>query len=229
MCGIAAVFTSTEQPDLHDQIRRSLDKVQHRGPDGDGIVIGRANEVSSENQPAIWGLGHVRLAILDLTTAGRQPMSSHDGQVWISYNGEVYNYLELAKELTGLGHHFQTRTDTEVVLAAYKQWGEDCVKRFRGMFAFVLVDLRRSTAMMARDRLGIKPLYLWAAADRTFLVSEPKQLTAAEGFVPNVESQQLVDYLAEGLLAHEPQLTMFAGVVPLAPGHLLSWPLRRAA
>src|SRR5690606_28687294 len=108
--------------------------------------------------------------------AGLQPMSLADARSWISYNGEVYNYLELADELRAAGHTFRSGTDTEVLLAAYRQWGPACVERFRGMFAFVLVDLQEGNVFAARDRLGIKPLYFWRGPGMAAVVSELKQL-----------------------------------------------------
>jgi asparagine synthase (glutamine-hydrolysing) len=152
-------------------------------------------------------------------------MASPDRQVWITYNGEVYNYLELAAELRCLGHSFATGTDTEVILAAYRHWGEECVRRFRGMFAFVIVDLAASKVFAARDRLGIKPLYFWSGATMTAAVSELKQLYCLPEFSARLNRQQAIDYLCEGLLGHEADQTMLQDVVPLEPGSWLSWPL----
>ena len=192
--------------------------------DGSGIVCGTVGGVVA-NRPATWSLGHVRLAILDLTEAGAQPMKSRDGLVWISYNGEVYNFIELAVELQSLGHQFETRSDTEVLLAAYREWGSQSVNRFRGMFALVIVDLAQSVVFVARDRLGIKPLYFWAGKDQTHLVSEPKQLLSVAEFQPRLQAQQCVDYLTEGLLGHDPSLTMFDQVHALPAGQCLTWSL----
>ena len=115
-----------------------------------------------EQAQADVGIGHLRLSILDLTDAGRQPMRTRDGRVWITYNGEVYNYVELKQELEALGHVFRTRTDTEVILAAYRAWGTDCVKRFNGMWAFCIVDLERRILFCSRDRIWRQALPLLA-------------------------------------------------------------------
>ena len=210
-------------------LRQMMELARHRGPDGEGAVVGDLEAVTSEDARGNWALGHVRLAILDLSKAGLQPMGSVDGRVWIAFNGEVYNYVELAAELTRLGHSFRTGTDTEVILAAYRQWGTACVKRFRGMFAWLLVDLDRATVWAARDRLGIKPLYFWNHDDLTVVVSELKQLYALPEFVPQLNRQLVCDYLCEGLLGHEIFQTFFEHVVPLGPGHSIQWPLGQPA
>ena len=224
MCGITAIFSETPDPDLFAKTRRSIELIPHRGPDGEGVLVGNRDGLVQQGA-GTWSLGHVRLAILDLSAAGAQPMSNAVGNVWITYNGEVYNYLELADQLQQRGHQFRSRSDTEVLLAAYEEWGDECVSRFRGMFAFVLVDLKQRRALMARDRLGIKPIYLWFAAGRLYVVSEPKQLSSVAEFQPKLQAEQAVDYLSEGLLGHEPDLTMFASVVPLLPGTRLAWNL----
>src|SRR3954469_7288555 len=141
MCGIAGIF-DLKSPDAIDTalVRRMTNAIAHRGPDGDGVHVG--NGV---------GLGHRRLAIIDLA-GGQQPMFNADRSIAIVYNGEIYNYRELIAELTSLGCVFQTRSDTEVVIHAWDKWGEDCVKRFRGMFAFALHDPRRDVLFLGRDR-----------------------------------------------------------------------------
>src|SRR5262249_27925868 len=158
MCGLAGVF------DLHGkrEIDRALvgrmnDRLSHRGPDGAGthFVPGA-------------GLAHRRLAIIDLA-GGRQPLFNEDGTVAIVYNGEIYNFAELARELAGRGHRFRTHCDTEVVVHAWEEWGESCVERFRGMFAFALLDEKRQTLFLARDRLGKKPLYYTVLPDGLLL------------------------------------------------------------
>jgi len=142
MCGICG-FNWTDT----DLTARMMAVQEHRGPDDSGAF---ADERVS--------LGHRRLSIIDLTEAGRQPMASADGRLQIVYNGEVYNYVELADDLRRLGHTFHTRTDTEVVLHAYQQWGEACLERFNGMFAFAVYDEPKGRLFLARDRFGIKPL-----------------------------------------------------------------------
>lgn len=227
MCGIVGLFASKPIPKLKSLVSRAMDRAAHRGPDGRGLILGSGNQLLDDDSDdaASWGLGHVRLAILDLSPAGLQPMPSHDRTCWITYNGEVYNYLELRAELESLGHVFHTGTDTEVMLAAYQEWGADCVKRFNGMFAFVIVDMARERVFAARDRLGVKPLYLWSGPDLVALVSEQKQLLDLPGFSAKAHRQQLVDFLIDGVAGHEPDLCFFEGVHPLPAGHTLSWGL----
>lgn len=231
MCGISALFLKS--PDRRQvSFRRSLDLIRHRGPDGRGAVWGlEGNEThyGEEFDGAFsWALGHVRLAILDTSSNGLQPMSRNNGRLWISFNGEVYNYVELKAELEQAGHHFRTGTDTEVILAAYAQWGERCLERFIGMFAFVIVDLEKRKVFCARDRLGVKPLYLWQGALGTFIFSEPKQLKAFPEFTFRANRQQVIDFIVDNVVNHVPNESMLAGVVPLSPGHCLSWNLDNA-
>ncbi len=207
--------------DIQAMVQRSA----HRGPDGQGWKTGSVHHTVQEGSPAIWALGHTRLAILDPSPAGRQPMSSDDDRYWLTFNGEIYNYIELRQVLGQLGYQFATRTDTEVLLAAYRHWGDACVEQFRGMFAFVLVDLRQQRVLFGRDPLGIKPLYLWQHGDRLAIASEPKQLIGLPGFTPRADKQQLVDYLTEGLLGHESWRSMFDQIQSFPAGHRLSFPL----
>ncbi|MBZ5640649.1 MAG: asparagine synthase (glutamine-hydrolyzing) [Acidobacteriia bacterium] len=147
MCGVAGILRWGDSASRRGEIERMTAAVAHRGPDGEGTFVRDG-----------LALGHRRLSIIDLET-GQQPMANEDGTVWVTYNGEIYNYRELTAELRALGHVFRTRSDTEVIVHAYEQWGADCVKRFRGMFAFGLADLRGRRLLLARDHLGIKPLY----------------------------------------------------------------------
>jgi asparagine synthase (glutamine-hydrolysing) len=225
MCGIAALFCDSPRPEVSGWLLAMMRAVRHRGPDGQGAIAGAGLSLQDDHQPADWALGHVRLAILDLSAAGLQPMGTPDRKLWISYNGEVYNYLELADELRRAGHSFRSGTDTEVILAAYRQWGPDCVARFRGMFAMVIIDLSSATVFAARDRLGIKPLSVWCGDRLTAIVSELKQLYALPGFAPRLNRQQAVDYLSEGLLGHEADQTLLQDVVPLEPSCWLTWKL----
>jgi len=142
MCGIAGLSWEDRAT-----IERMTDALAHRGPDDFGI---RVSEGVS--------LGHRRLSILDLSEAGRNPLSNEDGTVWVVHNGEVYNFCDLRAELEALGHTFRSRTDTEVIVHAYEEWGVDCVERLQGMFAFCVWDAPRRRLLLARDRIGIKPL-----------------------------------------------------------------------
>ncbi|MBX5475098.1 MAG: asparagine synthase (glutamine-hydrolyzing), partial [Thermoleophilia bacterium] len=162
-------------------------------------------------------LGHRRLAILDLSSAGHQPMSTPDGRYWITYNGEVYNYVEIAAELERLGHRFATRCDTEVLLRAYAHWGRECLPRLNGMFAFAIWDARERRLLCARDRLGVKPFY-YAVRDRRFrFASEPKALLV-DGSLPRRPNEARVrELLAFGLADHTEE-TLFEGLLQLPPG-----------
>ena len=158
--------------------------IAHRGPDGEGTFM---------DGPL--GLGHRRLAILDLSPLGRQPMQTPDGRFTIVYNGEVYNFQELRVELESLGHCFRSRTDTEVLLHAYAHWGTSCVERFNGMFALAVWDQRRQELFLARDRYGIKPLY-YAIHDNTFLfASEQKAILTYPGLRRDLDLEALLEYL----------------------------------
>ncbi len=207
MCGIVAVLNlSGEQiPHLRQALAVMNGLQRHRGPDGDGVWCHPRGMV---------GFGHRRLNIIDLVT-GQQPMRDPSGN-WVTYNGEIYNYLELRSEI-GL-EHFTTRSDTEVLLHAYRKWGEDCVNHFRGMFAFALWDEARQTLFCARDRFGIKPIYYTVVDGVLYLASEVKALLP---FLPEVETDLdgFKDYLTfQFCLAGK---TLFKGVSELLPGHLL--------
>jgi asparagine synthase (glutamine-hydrolysing) len=181
----------------------------HRGPDEGALHL----------EPGL-GLGHRRLAIIDLST-GQQPLFNEDGSVVVVFNGEIYNYQELIPQLTRLGHVFSTRSDTEVIVHAWEQWGEACVQRFRGMFAFALWDRNKQTLFLARDRLGVKPLYYAHLRDGQLLfASELKALVAHPGFVRDLDPFAIEEYFAFGYVP-EPR-TIYAGAHKLPPGHTLS-------
>jgi asparagine synthetase B (glutamine-hydrolysing) len=153
MCGIAGVVRFSGPALPADGMRHLLRYLQHRGPDGEGVFT--RERVT---------LGHRRLSIIDLE-GGRQPMCNEDESVWITYNGELYNFAQLRAELIEAGHVFRSRCDTEVIIHAYEQWGPECVSRFRGMFAFGIADFRLRRLFVARDHLGIKPLFLRFGTD----------------------------------------------------------------
>ncbi len=148
MCGITSIWNQNLQPINRDILKSFTDIISHRGPDDSGFYF--ADDFGL-------ALGHRRLAILDLSPAGHQPMPSKDGKIWLVFNGEIYNYLELAAELTNHGFSFQSHCDTEVIIAAYQAWGFDCLHRFNGMFAFLLWDEGKKLLWAVRDRFGIKP------------------------------------------------------------------------
>lgn len=168
MCGLVVIVARHGQPVPRQGLENAVAALHHRGPDDAGLhVDGRV------------GLGFRRLSIIDLSTAGHQPMLSEDGRHAIVFNGEIYNYVELRGELVRLGHHFRSGTDTEVLLAAYREWGPDCVTRFNGMWAFVIHDRETGTLFGARDRLGVKPLYVCETPDWLLLASEPRAFGAS--------------------------------------------------
>src|SRR6266513_2777140 len=168
MCGIVGIFDlSGKRPIPRELVARMNQSLFHRGPDEDGFHF----------EPGL-GLGHRRLSIIDLST-GQQPLYNEDGSVVVVYNGEIYNYRDLVPELQALGHVFRTRSDTEVIVHAWEEWGESCVARFRGMFAFAVWDRNRQTLFLARDRLGVKPLHYALLDDGTLIfASELKALLA---------------------------------------------------
>jgi len=226
MCGISALFLRSPSRS-EEAFRHSLDIIKHRGPDGRGIIWGhdggKINFGEHCDGAFSWALGHVRLAILDTSENGLQPMGFNGGRLWISFNGEIYNYLELKQELLKVGFCFITGTDTEVILAAYCEWGIQCLDRFVGMFAFVLVDLAIRRVFCARDRFGVKPLYFFQSASGTHVFSEPKQLQAFSECSFRINRQLLVDMLVDGVVNHVPDESLFNGVIPLVPAHYLSW------
>jgi asparagine synthase (glutamine-hydrolysing) len=171
---------------------------------------------------ATLALGHRRLSIVDLAPTGHQPMCSGDRRYWIVFNGEIYNHVELRVELEALGCRFRSRSDTEVILAAYATWGEKCLSRFNGMWAFAIYDTTRHELFLARDRFGIKPLYYWAAPDGTFCFgSEIKLFTAHPGWSATLNPQRAYDFMVWGLIDHTDE-TLFRRVYQVRPGHCMT-------
>ena len=170
MCGIAGVIHCGNE----EIISRMLDKIRHRGPNDEGIKW-----FPEKNS----GLGHRRLSILDLSKAGHQPMCDNEGKIWITYNGEIYNYKEIKKELEEKGYNFKSNTDTEVLIYAYKEWGNDFLLKLNGMFAFVIYDSEKDVAFAARDRIGIKPIYYYQGNNSLIFASEIKGIIAS-GLAP---------------------------------------------
>lgn len=207
MCGIAGVVTLNDEAVSAGVVRRMTDAIAHRGPDGEGCYT---------EGPV--GLGHRRLAIIDLTPAGHQPMMTVDGRYVLTYNGEIYNFQQLRLELQALGHHFRSRTDSEVLLHAFVQWGEQCLDRLNGMFAFAVWDRVDQRLTLARDRYGVKPLYYYADGTRVVFASEIKAILAC-GVPRAVCAPALNEYFTfQNILT---DLTLFEGVRVLMPGHLL--------
>lgn len=209
MCGIAGIFNVDGRPVSVSVLRRMTDAVQHRGPDGEGFWTG-----------SFVGFGHRRLSIIDLSPLGHQPMQTSDGAVVITYNGEIYNFQELRLELESLGYGFRSRTDTEVLLYAYHAWGEDCVDRLNGMFAFAVWDARRNRLFVARDRYGIKPLYYYFRNGVFLFGSEVKSLLQHPDVSVRVNVPALNEYFSFQNVFSD--LTLFDGVRLLPPASTLS-------
>ncbi len=210
MCGIAGTVGLADR----DIVKLMIEAIAHRGPDDQGIYLDSANQVA---------LGHRRLSIIDLSAAGHQPMSYGDGRYWITFNGEIYNYQEIRLILEQHNHRFKSTTDTEVILAAYAEWGSACVEHLRGMFAFAIYDSGShpddAHLFLARDRFGIKPLY-YAQINGVFLfASELKALRASGLISAQVDHQAIWDYLSLGSVP-QPR-TIFADVKALLPGHVM--------
>ena len=209
MCGIAGFvnFTGHDRTAALAKVRQMTDVLIHRGPDAEGFFA-----------DDFLALGHRRLAIIDIDT-GQQPMSDLDGQIQISFNGEIYNFQQLKTELEAAGHRFRTRSDTEVILKAYIEWGEDCVQRLNGMFAFAIWDARHQRLMLARDRVGKKPLYYQRRGDTVVFASELKALVAHGLQTVDVDPESLECYLTMGYIP-APR-TIYSGVRKLLASHLL--------
>ena len=233
MCGISAII-GLEPAAVFQDIRNMSDRVAHRGPDDDGIVLfrrtGNNSDIlefqrnrakyseSMEKAEVQVALAHRRLSILDLSDAGRQPMCTPERRFWITYNGEVYNYLELRETLKNRGYLFYTGTDTEVILNAYKEWGVSCLNRFNGMFAFVIFDTHNENFFLARDRFGIKPLYYWYCPKGFLAIaSEIKQFSVLPGWNAKMNPQRVYDHLNWSLTDHTDE-TLFQDVYQLRGG-----------
>lgn len=210
MCGIAGLYRTSSQPIASEHLVSMAHAIVHRGPDGQGVWQ------SSDGQ---CGFVHRRLAIIDLSPSGAQPMHDSDGIVSITFNGEIYNYREIRTELIARGHRFRTESDTEVILEAYKEWGIACLDRFEGMFAFALYDHRSRGLFLVRDRFGVKPLYITMQQGFLAFASEIKAFWQLPGVVQKISGTALEQYLTY-LMAPAP-LTMFEGVYKIPAGFYL--------
>ena len=248
MCGIAGIINP--KGFQISNIRAMADIVKHRGPDDEGFLVFEHLDSSpiclggdstpgevytsgfnyapiadqdhfQSGSTACVALGHRRLSILDLSPGGHQPMCDADRRYWIIFNGEIYNYIELRAELAGLNYTFVTNTDTEVIVAAWSQWGLDCLNRFSGMWAICIYDRTEKKLFMARDRFGIKPLYYWFAPDGSFCFgSEIKQFTVLPGWRSILNRQRAYDYLVYSYTDHTDE-TLFDGVFQIPAGYFL--------
>lgn len=251
MCGIAGIVSKNSSIALCDTLYGMSQAIKHRGPDGEGFAFFTDEEAVtafSEDTPASaryrknlpylpgraladlavgWQLGfaHRRLSIIDLSEAGHQPMCDPSERYWLTFNGEIYNYIELRNELRGLGYHFLTGTDSEVILAAYRQWGVDSLGRFNGMFAFALLDREKQKLFCARDRVGVKPFYYSNTADAFAFASEYKSFIKS-GVLPfAVNEAEQFRFLVDAELESGDE-SLFRGIHELKPAHYLHYDLR---
>jgi asparagine synthase (glutamine-hydrolysing) len=204
MCGIAGIFSGKDFPDA-ELLKKMSESLSHRGPDGERILIlGRA------------GLVHRRLSIIDLSENAAQPMCNEDETLWLIFNGEIFNYIELRDELSKKGHNFSSESDSEVILHSYEEWGDECTKKFNGMWAFAIYDSIKDELFCSRDRFGVKPFY-YAFVDGDFLfASEIKALLYHPDVGKKPCNEKLLSYLASGALDTD-EKTMFDGVFQLRP------------
>ncbi len=215
MCGISGLLTSNAGLDVAGTLSDMARAIAHRGPDDEGFL--QAQAMGGRYRV---GLGHRRLSIIDLST-GHQPLGNEDGSVQIVFNGEIYNFQELRIELAQRGYHFATRSDTEVIVHAYQEWGDACVGRLRGMFAFAIWDARRERLFLARDRFGKKPLYLHESTGGLVFASEIKSILAFPGIERKVDFSALWEYFAYRYVPAP--ATLFAGIRKLMPGCYAVW------
>lgn len=216
MCGIFGIVAHRAQIP-QGVVERGTQSLAHRGPDDSGTILLRESAAEASEI----GLGNRRLAILDLSPDGHQPMHDRESGNWIVYNGEIYNFREIRDELERLGTKFVSHSDTEVVLKAYAQWSEECLAKFRGMFAFALWDARRSRLFLARDPMGIKPLYYAHTGSYFLFASEVRTLLGTGLLPPRIDPAGLTNYLTFGS-AYDP-LTLIEGIEVLPAGHTLIW------
>jgi asparagine synthase (glutamine-hydrolysing) len=208
MCGICGIFEFDEQREIsRELVHRMTQTIVHRGPDDEGIFVG-----------AGIGLGFRRLSIIDVA-GGHQPLANEDGRVWVMLNGEIYNYVELHDDLIKRGHRFSTHSDTETIVHLYEEYGEQCFARLRGMFAIALWDSREHKLLLARDRIGKKPLYYAIDAKHILFGSELKCLLAADSLPRDIDTQALSDYFSLGYVP-APK-TIYRAAAKLLPGHYL--------
>jgi asparagine synthase (glutamine-hydrolysing) len=210
MCGIAGVVSTTRDSNVTEAlVRQMCDPITHRGPDDEGIYVADGA-----------GLGMRRLSIIDLS-GGHQPIFNEDRSAWIVFNGEIYNFLELHPDLEKNGHRFKTKSDTEVIIHLYEEMGSDCVRKLRGMFGLAIYDKTKRKLLLARDRLGKKPLHYALHNGKLYFGSEIKSILAVAPELAQVNSQGLLEYLYYGYVPDP--ITAFTGIQKLPPGHLLEF------
>jgi asparagine synthase (glutamine-hydrolysing) len=251
MCGIAGIVKlKNTSIRLSESIRLMTQAIRHRGPDGEGFMFANTHEVATAgsnetpkstfeggyqyspsknieeiNNNFSLTFGHRRLSIIDLSPAGHQPMCTPNKQLWITYNGELYNYLELREELKQKGHHFLTQTDTEVILNAYLEWGSDCLSRFNGMWAFVIYDRTKNELFGSRDRFGVKPFYYYRDADVLAFASEQKALVKLPFIKTGINQKAVFDFFVKNEIEMQEE-GMFQNILELFPSHAFQFNLQ---
>ncbi len=209
MCGLSGIYNyKTLEPVSERLLKAMNDTLVHRGPDDEGFYV--SNEV---------GLGHRRLSIIDLA-AGHQPMTNEDDTVWVAFNGEIYNFTDLHRWLEAKGHQFKTRSDTEIIVHLYEEKGEDCFRELRGMFAIAIWDRRKRKLVLARDRVGKKPLFYYDDGSRVLFGSEIKAILQVPGISRDIDIEALSDYFSF-LYVPAPK-SIFKKVRKVLPGHYLA-------
>lgn len=222
MCGICGKVNLNSQDSIDDKLIHSMtDVLKHRGPDDAGIYVSRMPNIYNNKSWVQIGLGHRRLSIIDLSSAGHQPMSNEDKTIWIVYNGEIYNFQDLRKNLVEKGHIFSSQSDTEIIIHLYEDMGVNCVKELRGMFAFAIWDGNKQRLFLARDRLGKKPLNYTIRNGSLIFASEIKSILQDPQISREVNTEALDSYLTYGYIP-APQ-TIFSGIKKLPPAHRLIW------
>ncbi|MBX7226686.1 MAG: asparagine synthase (glutamine-hydrolyzing) [Chitinophagales bacterium] len=215
MCGIAGIWKLNNSTLQLEDIKRFTDALFHRGPDGSGYSLYNNNQL---------GFGHRRLSILDLTESGRQPMEFGEGKYAITFNGEIYNFLELRKELKTYGYTFRTDTDTEVILAAYHKWGKNCLKKFNGMFAFAIWDNDKQSLFVARDRFGVKPLHIMHIPGEIFaFASETIAFKHLNGYQRSIDSDLMCRSIQSFSSIEAYGYTIFEHILQVLPGHYFEY------
>jgi asparagine synthase (glutamine-hydrolysing) len=214
MCGISGIYNFNNVPVALNTLKRFTDSMAHRGPDGAGYELLNGGAL---------GLGHRRLSILDLTDAGKQPMSFANGRYWIIYNGEVFNFQEIRKELDAKGYHFKSETDTEVILASYIEWGKNCLHKFNGMWAIAIWDEQDKELFLARDRFGIKPLYYSYISDISSLVfaSETIAFNFLDGFKRELDYERVLEVIKNPNVHEGQGITIYKNIYQIIPGHYI--------
>jgi len=248
MCGIAGLVNYGNSVSTSDAIKKMADVIAHRGPDDEGFFLSSESKdvtafgqdtpvqiisssihytpnesiTSFHSEQFDVALAHRRLAILDLSPAGHQPMCNSDKNVWLTFNGEIYNYIEIREELMQLGYTFLTNTDTEVVIASYKQWGINCVNHFNGMWAFVIYDKKQGVLFASRDRFGVKPFYYYHDKNIFAFASEQKALVKMPFVKTEINTAATFDYFVMGQIEYEEE-GMFKNVFELMPSHSFTY------